>query len=193
MATSEKPHIMCSAACAMACKPDEQKRLIVIADDELGNPANSAAWRAIFIPCWASGVAQPMTTSSTSSGLTSGARAINSLITLAAMSSGRVSFSEPRGALPTAVRNALTITASRICFSPFTGKVPPSNYMLIPQRLACLQHVRDAFLSGLRPAQTDEGFALQVEQVLLRHARRARQVAAAQHRGDLQPDQRVVV
>jgi hypothetical protein len=27
-----------------------------------------------------------------------------------------VSFSEPRGALPTAVRNALTITASRIVF-----------------------------------------------------------------------------
>jgi hypothetical protein len=28
---------MCSAACAMACKPDEQNRLIVIAEDELGN------------------------------------------------------------------------------------------------------------------------------------------------------------
>src|SRR5262245_55264218 len=65
--------------------------------------------------------------------------------------------------------------------------------MLIPKRLACLQHVRDALLRGFRPAQTDEGFALEVEQILLAHPRRARQVAAAHHRGDLQPDQRVVV
>src|SRR5262249_16949978 len=34
--------------------------------------------------------------------------------------------------------------------------VPASHYMLIPQRLACLQHVPDALLRGFRTAQTDE-------------------------------------
>src|ERR1700691_6164015 len=114
MATSPCPAMIRSAAIAMDCKPDEQNRLTVIAETLTGNPARSEAIRARFIPCSASGVAQPMMTSSMSSGLTPFARASASLITSAARSSGRVARSVPFGALPTAVRTELTSTASRM-------------------------------------------------------------------------------
>ncbi len=114
MATSPCPAMIRSAAIAMDCKPDEQNRLTVIAETLTGNPARSEAIRARFIPCSASGVAQPMITSSMSSGLTPFARASASLITSAARSSGRVARSVPFGALPTAVRTELTSTASRM-------------------------------------------------------------------------------
>ena len=51
---------------AMDWSPDEQKRLIVIAEVSTGSPARIAAARATFIPCSASGIAQPMITSSIS-------------------------------------------------------------------------------------------------------------------------------
>jgi hypothetical protein len=68
--------------------------------------------RATFIPCSASGMAQPTMTSLMSLPSTPGARRRTSLMTAAAMSSGRTVRRAPFGALPTAVRVAETITAS---------------------------------------------------------------------------------
>src|SRR5208282_792529 len=103
-----------SAAIAMDCRPEEQNRLIVIAATLTGRPARSDAIRATFIPCSPSGVAQPIITSSISAGSSPFARTTASLITCAARSSGLAARSVPFGALPTAVRTELTITASRM-------------------------------------------------------------------------------
>src|SRR5438046_2597519 len=108
---------MRSAAIAIDCKPEEQKRLIVIALVSTGRPARIAAARATFIPCSASGIAQPMLTSRISLVCRFGTRPITSLITVAPSSSGRVSRKVPLGALPTAVRTADTITAPFITAS----------------------------------------------------------------------------
>ena len=56
--------MMRSAANAIACRPDEQKRLMVTADASTGTPARRLAMRATFSPCSASGIAQPRITSS---------------------------------------------------------------------------------------------------------------------------------
>ena len=58
--------MMRCAAVAMVCRPDEQKRLMVMPDTVTGQPARKAAWRAMLAPVAPSGVAQPMMTSSTS-------------------------------------------------------------------------------------------------------------------------------
>ena len=106
------PAIMRSEASAMACRPEEQKRLMVIAEVDTGSPARREATRATLLPCSASGMAQPRMTSSTSFGSSPGTRLRISVMTAAAMSSGRVLRSVPRGALPTAVRAMETSTAS---------------------------------------------------------------------------------
>src|SRR6266404_310414 len=115
MIVSAPPLRIRSAAIAIDCKPDEQKRLMVMALVSTGKPARIAAARATFIPCSASGIAQPMITSSISAAVKPGTRAMAALITAAPISSGRVSRRVPLGALPTAVRTADTITASFIC------------------------------------------------------------------------------
>src|SRR5436305_7297143 len=206
---SAQPAMMRSAAKAMACSPDEQKRLIVTAEVSFGSPASHPAWRATFIPCSASGVAQPSTRSSTRDGSRPDARSSAALIAVAAMSSGRVSFKVPRGALPTAVRAAETITASFIASSPIVQreflrsnfsafKLSRSCFLcktnhksienvirrkcprtLVAQRLAGLQHMLNALLRLALAAQRDERFTLKVEQILLGHLRRVRQVAAS--------------
>ena len=56
------------AAMAIAWRPEEQKRLTVVAAAVTGRPARSAAWRAMLWPVAPSGIAQPITTSSTSAG-----------------------------------------------------------------------------------------------------------------------------
>src|SRR5690606_12968515 len=89
-------------------------------------PARRLAMRATFSPCSPSGMAQPMTTSSTSAGSTPGARRSTSAMTAAAMSSGRTVFRLPFGALPTAVRVAATITASRMTQAPSRAGAHPS-------------------------------------------------------------------
>ena len=63
-----------SAASAMVCKPDAQKRFTVMPVTALGNPARIAAMRPMLRPCSPSGIAQPMMTSSTSSGFKPPAR-----------------------------------------------------------------------------------------------------------------------
>src|SRR5580698_6055695 len=110
--TSEEPPRMRSAARAMAWSPEEQKRLMVIAEVSTGKPARKAAMRATFMPCSPSGMAQPRMTSSTSLASRPGTRARASLMASAARSSGRVERREPLWARPTGVRTAETITAS---------------------------------------------------------------------------------
>lgn len=44
------------AALATACRPEEQKRLMVVPDVVTGHPAHSAAFRAMFIPVSPSGI-----------------------------------------------------------------------------------------------------------------------------------------
>jgi hypothetical protein len=117
MITSPMPAMICWLAVAMLCKPLEQKRLTVCPAVVTGIPARSATMRAMFMPCSASGKAQPSTMSCTSF-LSMPLRSITALITAAASSSGRVVRSAPFGAFPTAVRAAATITALRMCVLP---------------------------------------------------------------------------
>jgi len=56
------------AAIAMACRPDEQKRLMVTPPAVTGRPARNAATRAMLPPVVPSGAALPRITSSTSPG-----------------------------------------------------------------------------------------------------------------------------
>ena len=114
---SAPPLMMRSAAMAIACSPDEQKRLMVIAETSTGNPARSAAMRATFIPCSASGMAQPRITSSISLVSTCGTRSSAPLMATAASSSGRVARSVPLKARPTGVRTEETMTTSLITVS----------------------------------------------------------------------------
>ena len=107
--TSTSPSRMRSAACATACSPDAQTRFTVRPATDCGRPASSRPMRATFIPCSASGIAQPTTTSSMAATSSDGSRAQASRSTCASRSSGRVSRNIPRGALPTGVRTAATM------------------------------------------------------------------------------------
>jgi hypothetical protein len=99
------------AASAMACMPDEQKRLTVMPAVVTGRPARSAAWRAMFCPAAPSGSAQPMTTSSTSPG-SSPARLTACAMTCPPIAAPCVLLNAPRYARPIGVRAVDTITAS---------------------------------------------------------------------------------
>ena len=110
--TSASPRRMRSAASATACTPDEQNRLIVMPDTVLGNPASKRPMRATFMPCSASGIAQPTITSSMILVSIPGHCASADFSTCASMSSGRTFLNMPRGALPTGVRVAATMYAS---------------------------------------------------------------------------------
>src|SRR5260221_8994373 len=172
------------AARAMAWSPDEQNRLMVMAPAVYGTPARRAACRATFIPCSASGMAQPSTTSSTIAGFTIGTRWRAPRMASAAMSSGRVSRRVPRPALPTAVRTLETITASRM-----STLVAP---LLVPERLALFQHELDSLLGLLRAEEGQESLALEVQVVLL--ARQSgRTVTPAEDGGHVGGHRRVVL
>ena len=122
------PLLMRSAAKAIACRPEEQKRLMVTAALSTGTPARRLAMRATFMPCSASGIAQPRMTSSISAGSSSGARRSASPMATAASSSGRVVRSVPAGALPAGVRTAATTTASfMVRFLPYVPIVAPAS------------------------------------------------------------------
>src|SRR5713226_5410745 len=114
--TEADPHMMRSAANAIAWRPDEQKRLMVTADALTGMPALRLAMRATFRPCSASGIAHPRITSSISPASIPGARLSASAMAVAARASGRVPRRTPCGALPVGVRTAETSTAS--CMTP---------------------------------------------------------------------------
>ncbi len=53
--TSPSPAMTRCAARAMACRPEEQKRLMVMPEVVTGRPAASAIWRAMFRPVAPSG------------------------------------------------------------------------------------------------------------------------------------------
>src|SRR5580704_9422416 len=139
---------------------------MVIAEAVIGRPARKLATRATFIPCSASGIAQPRITSSTSDLSSCGTRCSAPVIANAARSSGRVVRSVPRGALPTAVRTADAMMTS------FMG------LLLIPKRFSGLQSKGDALLRLLFAAQRKKRLALQIQQILFTHRRARRNFAA---------------
>src|ERR1700733_710505 len=96
----------------MACKPEEQKRLMVVAATDVGNPASIAETRATFCPCEPWGCAHPRTTSSISFRSSFGVLRNTSLMQCAASSSGRVILNSPRNDFASAVRELDTTTAS---------------------------------------------------------------------------------
>ena len=108
------PAMMRSAAMAIDCSPDEQKRLTVIAEafHRQARAQRRDARDVHALLGFGHGAAENHVVDFL--GVESVARAIASLIAMAARSSGRVVRSVPFGALPTAVRTELTITASRM-------------------------------------------------------------------------------
>ncbi len=85
---------------------------MVMPETLLGNPASSKPMRATFMPCSASGMAQPTITSSIAAGSSPGHFLSTLFSTYASMSSGRTFLNMPRGALPTGVLVAATMYAS---------------------------------------------------------------------------------
>src|SRR5262249_17089064 len=142
---------------------------MVTADVSFGIPASQAACRATFIPLSASGVAQPRMTSSIIDTSTPGARSTAALMVAAAISSGRVSFKVPRGALPTAVLTELTITASFISFAPVfcSQLLKTRKAFLVSEWFAGLEHVLNPLLSLTLAAERHKCLALEIQQVLL--------------------------
>src|SRR5271157_4470594 len=69
------------------------------------------------------------------------------------------------------------------------GALPP----LVAQRLAGFERVGDAFLSLLLAAKRDEGFALQIQNVLFADQLRRRQRTACKNVGELPRHMRVVI
>src|SRR5213080_4551156 len=115
MTTSAMSHMICCAASAMVCRPDEQNRLIVADGTSTGNPARSDASRATLSPCDASGIAHPQKMSSIVVGSTP-ACCTAARITHADNSVGCTLASAPSFfPFPTADRTAETITASLSC------------------------------------------------------------------------------
>ena len=106
--TSASPRRMRAAASATACRPDEQKRLMVMPGTVLGRPASSTPMRATFMPCSASGMAQPTITSAMSLASSTGTLSTTARSTWASMSSGRTLRNMPLR-LATGVRVAATM------------------------------------------------------------------------------------
>src|ERR1035437_7952599 len=182
-----------------------------MAEDAIGMPARRAATRATFMPCSPSGMAQPIITSSTSCVFRPGTRPNAPCMATAARSSGRVARNIPLGALPTAVRTALTITASLMDISPLwrrhsslprrhscrrlpgrehvsrrvstrqAGGPAPQLHTLIPKRLPALQGEGDPLLGFLFAAKREERFPLQIQQILLAFQGAGRDGPAAQN------------
>src|SRR5213593_4080480 len=101
--------------------------------------------------------------SSTSAGSRPGTRATASRTAPIASASGGVSRRAPFGALPTAVRTALTMTASRMVLV-----LDPRS---VPERLAGLEGVSDAIAGEALAEESDERLALEVEKVRGREER----------------------
>ena len=98
---------------AMVCRPDEQKRLIVMPEVVTGHPARMAIWRAMFRPVAPSGFAQPMITSS----MSPGSRCARSMAWRRAwppIVAPWVMLNAPRQLLQSGVRAVETTTASGI-------------------------------------------------------------------------------
>ena len=99
-------------ASAIACRPEEQKRLTVTPDTDTGNPARSAACRAMLAPVAPSGRPQPITTSSTLAG-SMPARSTAALMTWPPIVAPWVMLRAPRQLRVSGVRAVETMRASR--------------------------------------------------------------------------------
>ena len=107
--TSASPTRMRSAAICTALRPEAQKRFTVMPPTLCGKPASTAATRATFRPCCASGMAQPQMMSSMLAGSSPGACASTACSALTSRSSGRRLRNEPRCERPIGVRVAATM------------------------------------------------------------------------------------
>src|SRR5476651_1375405 len=175
----------------IACRPEEQKRFTVTADALTGIPARKLAMRATFIPCSASGIAQPRITSSISAGSMPGARFSASAIAIAASSSGRVPRSVPPGALPDAVLTAETITASCIPIpQKILDRVGDLGDLAVEQMIRA---VDDDELFRIRGARVERAHVLEKtelvelaldEELVLRALRGRVEVVACDRRAD---------
>src|SRR5262249_20896219 len=114
MAASAPSWMIWYPAIAIACRPEEQKRLTVVAATVTGSPARSVEMRATFVPAGPCGWPQPRITSSISDGSSCGNFRSASLMQCAARSSGRVRLNEPRNDFANGVRELATTTASLI-------------------------------------------------------------------------------
>src|SRR5947209_2334001 len=128
------PSLMIScAATAIAWRPEEQKRLIVVPGTLVGSPASMAAIRATLSPWGPCGCAHPSTTSSISAGSSCGVLRRTSWMQCAARSSGRVILNDPRNDFASAVRELVTTTASLMvsskpsCFQYKSAKAGSSD------------------------------------------------------------------
>ncbi len=90
MTASASPRRMRAAASATAWRPEAQKRLMVMPGTLWGSPASRSPMRATFMPCSASGMAQPTITSATRAGSSVGTWASSARSAWASRSSGRV-------------------------------------------------------------------------------------------------------
>src|SRR3954469_15891174 len=121
-------------------------------------PARRLAIRATFMPCSASGIAQPMITSSISAASMPGARFSASAMATAPSSSGRVPRSVPPGALPDAVLTAETMTASFIIPQQILERVGDLRDLAVEQMIGGVNH--DEFLR-LRGAGVERAHVLE--------------------------------
>jgi len=103
----------------------------------LAGPARNDAMRATFIPCSASGMAQPRITSSISFLSNCGTRSSAPRMAMAASSSGRVVRKVPLNARPTGVRTDEAITTSRIKLLRRWG----FSFLAFSRSLACTEFV----------------------------------------------------
>ena len=118
IAISVCPDAIWLDAMAMDCRPDEQKRLIVMPAVVIGSLDRTTAKRARLPSCSPVWLAAPTTTSSTSSGDTFGLRSKSASMQCASMSSERVMLKLPRWDLARPVRTLSTTTTSRAIRDP---------------------------------------------------------------------------
>src|SRR5215210_1265453 len=142
------PATIPAAAKCTDCWLEPHWRSIVTPVTVSGQPAVSAAVRPMSKVCSPTWPTQPQMTSSTSDGSTP-ARSTRLLSTCADRSAGCTPESPPLR-LPTGVRTASTITASRMS-RPFRWPVPPLSHHPQVDRLAALPH-RSALLRERRRA-----------------------------------------
>ena len=111
MATSYWPETSPAAAKWMVCWDEPHWRSTVVPGTDSGQPAASTAIRPTLPACWPTCCTQPQITSSTTAG-SKPFRATSAFSTWAERSTAWTAASEPFR-LPTGVRTASTMTASR--------------------------------------------------------------------------------
>src|SRR3954468_11999967 len=122
------------AAIAIVCNPLEQKRLTVTPATETGRPARSATWRAMLAPVAPSGLAQPISTSSTSAP-SMPARSSAAFTAWPPSSAPCVMLKAPFQLLQSGVRAVETMTAS-VMGNSWNRKLFRGSHALVGRALA---------------------------------------------------------